>query len=152
MGALDEVKDLASAVADRRRLRLWDVQILGQGRRSVVRVLVDADGGVDLDTVAEVSEEISRGLDLRDPLPGTYTLEVSSPGLERSLSTPEHYHACVGQKVVVKTVEKLRPEGHRLEGEISSAGPSSVVLSVDDDSVEVPYGSIRSARTVFEWN
>src|SRR6266480_2493966 len=79
MAALEEVKDLAEAVARRRRLKLWDVEMAGQPGRSVVRVYIDGDDGVDLDTVAEVSDEISRGLDLRDPIPGRYTLEVSTP-------------------------------------------------------------------------
>lgn len=151
MGTLDEVRDLAEAVAERRRLRLWDVEMAGQPGRSIVRVLVDAEGGIDLDTVAEVSEEISRGLDLKDPIDGRYTLEVSSPGVERNLKVPEHFQASVGQRAVIKTKERLVAGSHRIEGEISEAGTDGVTVTVDDSPVEVPYGAIRSARTVFEW-
>lgn len=154
MGVLEEVRDLAEAVARRRSLLLWDVEVGGQPGRSIVRVFVDGENGVDLDTVAEVSEEISRGLDLRDPIPGRYTLEVSSPGLERTLKGPGHWRASVGKKVVVKTKEKLVGDSHRLDATVDGTTADAVVLRVngDDGTVEVPFEAIRSARTVFEWD
>ena len=151
MSVLEEVKDLAEAVVDRRSLTLWDVEVAGRAGSTIVRIYVDAEDGVDLDTVAEVSEEISRGLDLRDPIPGKYMLEVSSPGLERSLRRPEHFAASRGGRVVVKTTERLFGDSHRVDGEIVEAGKDSVRLAVDGETIEVPYGAIKSARTVFEW-
>ena len=151
MQALEEVKDLAQAVTQRRSLRLWDVEMGGQPGRAIVRVLVDADGGIDLDTVAEVSEEISRGLDLKDPIGGRYTLEVSSPGLERNLKTQEHFAVCEGRRAVVKTREKLVGDSHRIDGTIGQAAEAAVTLVTDKGEVEVPYEAIKSARTVFEW-
>jgi ribosome maturation factor RimP len=152
LGALEEVRDLAEAVARRRSLRLWDVQMGGQPGRSVVRVFVDAEDGVDLDTVAQVSEEISRGLDLRDPIDGRYTLEVSSPGLERTLRSPEHFELSVGRTVIVKTVEPLVRGSHRVEGQIAGTTETGLRLTVEGSEIEVPFDLIRSARTVFEWN
>lgn len=152
MSALDEVRDLAEAVARHRSLRLWDLEIDGHARQAVVRVFVDADGGVDLDTVAEVSEEISRGLDLRDPIPGRYTLEVSSPGLERNLRTPEHFALSVGKRVVVKTKERLIGNSHRIDGSIVAADDDAVRVDADGDEVAIPYDQVKSARTVFEWS
>jgi len=152
MGALEEIRDLAEAVARRRSLRLWDVEMGGRPGRAVIRVFVDADGGVDLDTVAEVSEEISRGLDLRDPIEGRYTLEVSSPGLERTLRSPEHFALSVGQTVVVKTKEPLAAGSHRVEGQIAGTSDEELRLKVDGSELVVPFERIRSARTVFEWN
>lgn len=151
MGALEEVRDLAEAVTRRRSLRLWDIQMGGQPGRSVVRVYVDGDDGVDLDTVAEVSEEISRGLDLRDPIDGRYTLEVSSPGLERTLRSPEHFELSVGKTVIVKTIEPLVGGSHRVEGEIADTTDAGLRLRVDGSEIEVSFEAIRSARTVFEW-
>lgn len=152
MGALEEVKDLAEAVTRRRSLRLWDVEMGGQPGRAIVRVFVDSDdGAVDLDTVADVSEEISRGLDLRDPIQGRYTLEVSSPGLERNLRSVDHYQLSVGRRVVVKTSTKLLPDSHRIEGTLAAAGDDAIAVAVGEDSIEVPYDQIKSARTVFEW-
>jgi ribosome maturation factor RimP len=151
MGALEEVRDLAGAVARRRSLTLWDVELGGRPGRAVVRVFVDAEDGIDLDTVAEVSEELSRGLDLRDPIPGRYTLEVSSPGLERTLRSPEHWRLSVGSNVVVKTIEPLFPAGHRAEGTILEVDDDKVVLETPDGNFELPHDVIRSARTIFEW-
>ena len=155
MGTLDEIRDLAESVTRRRDLRLWDVEMGGQPGRSILRVYIDAkEGAVDLDTVAEVSEELSRALDLRDPIPGRYTLEVSSPGLERSLREPEHFVLSVGKKVTVKTTEVMHGNGHRIDGKVVEADDSRVRLAVndaDDAEIAVPYDAIKSARTVFEW-
>jgi ribosome maturation factor RimP len=151
MGVLEEVTDLAGAVASRRSLSLWDVELGGRPGSTVLRIYVDSEKGVDLDTVAEVSEELSRGLDLRDPIPGRYVLEVSSPGLERTLKTPEHFKLSLGRKSVVKTFEPLDGRSNRLEGVIQSAGDTATVLRTEDGAVEVPYRAIKSARTVFEW-
>ena len=151
MSALDEVRDLAESVARRRSLRLWDVEVTGQPGRSIVRVLVDADGGIDLDTVAEVSEEISRGLDLKDPLAGRYTLEVSSPGLERSLKSAEHFRLSIGELVTLKTREPVVGKSHRVDGVIESADDRAVHVDTGDEQVDVPYEQIKTARTVFEW-
>lgn len=151
MGTLEEVRDLAEAVARRRSLRVWDVEMGGRPGSAVVRVFVDADEGVDLDTVAAVSQELSRGLDLRDPVPGRYTLEVSSPGLERSLKEPEHFRLSVGRTVVIKTTERLIGDSHRIDGVIVSASDESVVVETETESVEVPFAAIKSARTTFVW-
>ncbi|MEA2432611.1 MAG: ribosome maturation factor RimP [Actinomycetota bacterium] len=152
MGTLEEVRDLAEAVVVRRSLRLWDVEMGGQPGRSVIRVFVDGDNGVDIDTVAEVAEEISRGLDLRDPIEGRYTLEVSSPGLERTLRLPTHFELSVGSKVVLKTKDRVVGDSHRIEGVIRAASADEVELETGQGELKLPYESIRSARTVFEWN
>ncbi|MDQ3941335.1 MAG: ribosome maturation factor RimP [Actinomycetota bacterium] len=152
MSALDEVRELAEAVTRRRSLTLWDVELAGQPGRSIVRVFVQGDRQPpDLDTVAAVSEEISRGLDLRDPIPGRYTLEVSTPGLERNLKAPEHFARSVGEKVVLKTTEIIVGNSHRIDGTILSSEKTSVTIDVNGQHIEVPYAVLKSARTVFEW-
>jgi ribosome maturation factor RimP len=153
LGALEQVRDLAEAVVRRRRLRLWDVELGGTGgRTTLVRVFVDSEDGVDLDTVAEVSEELSRGLDLRDPIPGRYTLEVSSPGLERRLRRPEHYALSVGRRAAVKTHDRIAGASNLVEGVITRADERGIELEMPDGPLEVPYDAIKSARTVFEWS
>jgi ribosome maturation factor RimP len=153
MGALEEVRDLAESVTRHRRLRLWDVEVGGRAGSSTVRVFVDSDEGVDLDTVAEVSEELSRGLDLRDPVPGRYTLEVSSPGLERNLRRPEHFALSTGRRACVKTRSPVVGSSHRLDGVILGSDTETVKLRLDtDDVVSVGFDEIKYARTVFEWS
>jgi ribosome maturation factor RimP len=151
MGALEEVRDLAEAVTRKRSISLWDVELGGQPGRSVVRVFVEADGGIDLDTVTQVSEEISRGLDLRDPIPGSYTLEVSSPGLERTLRLPEHFARSIGREVVVKTKEIVHGNSHRIEGVVVGVDEDKARIALSTGEIDIPIELIKSARTVFEW-
>lgn len=152
MGALEEVRDLAEAVARGRELRLWDVELGGHPGRQMLRIFVDSPSGpIDLDTIAQVSEEISRALDLADPLPGRYTLEVSSPGLERTLKGADQFQASVGSPVVVKTRDRLLGDSHRIEGVIAGVEGDNVALTVGHEVVTVPLDQVRQARTVFDW-
>jgi ribosome maturation factor RimP len=131
-------------------LELWEVTFHGEGTRSVLRVSVEREGGVDLDTIAEVSERLSRRLDLEDFGPRGYALEVSSPGLERPLRTRRHFERSVGRNVRVKTTEPIG--GSKVhEGALVSADPEAIVIASGGGELRVPYAEIASARTVFEW-
>ncbi|HSD49594.1 MAG TPA: ribosome maturation factor RimP, partial [Actinomycetota bacterium] len=126
------------------------VAFRGEGHRSVLRVSVDREGGVDLDTIAEVSERLSRRLDLKDFGPRGYTLEVSSPGIERPLRTPRHFERSVGQMVKVKTVARI--DGAKVhEGALVSADAEAIRIASEGGERRVPYADIVSARTVVEW-
>lgn len=145
-----DVEALVGPVVEASGLEVWDVAFRGEGSRSVLRVTVDRDGGVDLDTIAEVSERLSRRLDLEDFGPKGYQLEVSSPGLERPLRTPRHYERSVGERVKVKTAVPV--EGRNvLEGALVSADAEAIVVASEGGELRVPYADIASARTVFEW-
>ncbi len=120
-----------------------------QGRR-VLRVFVDREGGVDLEAISQASERVSRRLDLEGFAPGPYTLEVSSPGVERPLRGPLDFSRRVGEKVKVKTARPV--EGTRsLTGTIVAAGTSDVRIATEAGETSVSYDDITSARTVFEW-
>jgi len=145
-----DVEALVGPVVEASGLELWEVSFRGEGGRSVLRVSVDREGGVDLDTIAAVSERLSRRLDLEDFGPRGYTLEVSSPGLERPLRTPGHFGRSVGQKVKVKTKEPV--SGSKVhEGALVSADAEAIVVASEGGELRVPYADIASARTVFEW-
>jgi len=145
-----DVEALVGPVVEASGLELWEVSFRGEGGRSVLRVEVDREGGVDLDTIAAVSERLSRRLDLEDFGPRGYTLEVSSPGLERPLRTPGHFGRSVGQKVKVKTKEPV--SGSKVhEGALVSADAEAIVVASEGGELRVPYADIASARTVFEW-
>ena len=110
-------------------------------------ITVDKAGGIDIATVTAATRLISRLLDEHDPVPGgSYILEVSSPGVERPLRTPDHFRRHVGDKVRVKTVAGVEGD-RRVEG---------VLDQVDDDGITIgerrlSYDEIERARTVFEW-
>jgi ribosome maturation factor RimP len=136
-------------VVDALGLALYDVEVSGSGRSTVVRVLVDREGGVDLDTIGRAAEQISPVLD-HEPvvslISGPYALEVSSPGLERPLRRPDHFRGAVGSTVSVKLA------GRRVRGVLLAAGDDAFVLALDDGTEErVPYAAVAQARTVFEW-
>jgi ribosome maturation factor RimP len=132
-------------------LEVFDVQLTGSGRASTVRVIVDRDGGVDLDAITAASERVQPALDPLDDL-GPYALEVSSPGLERPLRRPEHFRRAVGETVSVK-VRDADGEVRRLRGDLVSADERGVAVHVGDTDVteHADYDQIIKARTVFEW-
>jgi ribosome maturation factor RimP len=132
-------------------LELFDVQFTGSGRARTVRVMVDRDGGVDLDAISAASERIQPALDAIDDL-GPYALEVSSPGLERPLHRPEHFRRAVGETVSVK-VRGADGEVRRLRGELVATDEGGVTVDVGDTDVRehADYDQIIKARTVFEW-
>ena len=119
-------------------------------RRGVVRVTIDRDGGVDLDALAAANKAVSVELDRLDPMPGRYTLEVSSPGVERRLRTPAHFARAVGETVTVRT-QPGTTEVRRLQGVLAAADDDGFVLETGDGPVRIAYGQIERARTVFEW-
>lgn len=146
-----ELEELVRPVVEAAGLELWEVSFHGSGRRAVLRVTIERAGGVDLDTIAEVSERLSRRLDLEDFGPAGYALEVSSPGVERPLRTPRHFALSVGERVKVKTVGPV--DGRTVhEGELVSADAEAIVIAAEGGERRVPYAEIRSARTVFEWD
>ena len=132
-------------------LEVFDVQLTGSGRARTVRVIVDRDGGVDLDAITGASERVQPALDALDDL-GPYALEVSSPGLERPLRRPEHFRRAVGETVSVK-LRDADGEVRRLRGDLVSTDERGVtVATADTNSGEhVDFDQIIKARTVFEW-
>jgi ribosome maturation factor RimP len=147
----EDVEALVTPVVEAAGLEVWEVTFGRERGRRVLRVTVDRDGGVDLDTIAEVSERLSRRLDL-EGFAGerAYSLEVSSPGVERPLRSPRHFERSVGQRVKVKTVEPK--DGLRVhEGALVSADAEAIVIASDGGELRVPYADVASARTVFDW-
>jgi ribosome maturation factor RimP len=133
---------------------LEDVTVTAAGRRSLVRVTVDADGGIDLDAVATVSRLVSDALDAdaQDPkspraLAGAYVLEVSSPGVDRPLTEPRHWRRAVGRLV------KVEVAGRSITGRIAAADDSGVTLEVEGSaSRPVPWTELGRGKVQVEFN
>jgi ribosome maturation factor RimP len=131
-------------------LELVEVGLARESGRRVLRVVVDRDGGVDLDTIAELSERVSRRLDLEGYAPGPYSLEVSSPGIERPLSAPDHFRRAVGWRVRVRTVAPI--EGARNHvGQLLAADGEAILLATADAEFRLRYADVASARTEADW-
>ncbi|MGZ4139896.1 MAG: ribosome maturation factor RimP [Actinomycetota bacterium] len=141
----ERVRSLAEAVLARHGAELVDVQVK-RGRTQLVRVVADQPGGITLDVCAQVSEELSRMLDADDPIQGRYTLEVTSPGLDRPLRTEEDFRKNAGRKVKV-----VLRSGRHEEGAIAVVGTSDVTLEGVKGPVQVPYADIAKATLVLPW-
>jgi ribosome maturation factor RimP len=141
-------------------VELVDVEFTG----ATLRILVDTEhepltGGVDTATLASVNRAIGPILDEADPIPGRYTLEVSSPGVERRLSRHDHYERAIGEDVVVK-LHAGAAEWRRLRGRLVAADPDGFTVEVlerDGSQTAVPetqtidYGDVERTKTVFVW-
>ncbi len=132
--------------ADGLDLEELDVALAGPRRR--VRVVVDADGGVDLERCADVSRTISEALDRRTDVIGDrkYTLEVSSPGVSRPLTLPRHWRRNIGRLVRVE-----RTGGDRVDGRITAADEHGAELDVGGRPVAVPYDEVVKATVQVEF-
>jgi ribosome maturation factor RimP len=143
--------DLLSPAVAASGLDLEDVAVNRAGSRSVVRVVVDADGGLDLDAVAEVSRAVSEVLDgAGDVLRGAYVLEVTSPGVDRPLTAPRHWRRARTRKLRV-----LRTDGTEVVGrlqESSDAEDGDAVLQTEDGPVRVRYADVRRATVEVEFS
>jgi ribosome maturation factor RimP len=133
---------------------LEDVTVTSAGRRSLVRVTVDADGGIDLDAVAVVSRLVSDALDAdaQNPsspraLSGAYVLEVSSPGVDRPLTEPRHWRRAKGRLVETQVADR------RITGRVVAVDESGVTLEVDGRSSRpVPWTELGRGRVQVEFN
>jgi ribosome maturation factor RimP len=144
-----ELESLVEPVVEAAGLELVEVVFHG-GRGGVLRVTVDREGGVDLEAIAAVSERISRRLDLEGFNPGRYTLEVSSPGVERPLKRPEDFARHVGSKAKVQTTAAGEAP-REFAGTIVGADQDSVTIATERGVESVRYGDVAAARTVLEW-
>jgi len=129
---------------------LEDVHLSRAGRRHVVRVLVDADGGISLDDVAVVSREISQALDAADEtqgevVAGEYQLEVGSPGVDRPLTLPRHWRRNVSRLVTVSVAGKSRT------GRVTSADETGIVLETDGQPAEIPWADLGPGKVQIEF-
>jgi ribosome maturation factor RimP len=151
MVSTESIRELAGPVLASAGLELWDVEIA----RDVVRIMVDRPGGIDLDALTVASGALSPVLDTHpDVVPeGRYQLEISSPGVERTLRTPNQYRRYIDAEITVKTSSPV--EGaRRHRGRLLDAGESSIALEPDDapgTRLQLRYDQIDRARTVLVW-
>jgi ribosome maturation factor RimP len=148
MEVTDKVRALCEPVAEELGIEIYDVERAG----GTLRVVVDRSGGISLDDVEKATRRISRVLDEHDPVPGSYTLEVTSPGLERNLRTPAHFVAACGETVSVRI--RIPGEGaERVQGTLRTVDDTAITLVLADGGGEriIPFSHVDRARTVFEW-
>ena len=117
------------------------------GGRPVLRLYIDGPDGISVEDCEAVSHQVSGLLDVEDPLPGRYALEVSSPGLDRPLVKPAHFERFAGEEVRI-TLAVPREGRRRFRGWLRGLAGDCVVLELETDVVELPIASIQQARVV----
>jgi ribosome maturation factor RimP len=143
----DELARLLEPTIERLGYGLWDLEVKLGGRGGIVRLFIDQPDGIGLDDCEKVSLAVSALLDVEDPLPGQYNLEVSSPGLDRKLTKVEHFQRFTGETLKVQM--RFPIEGRkRFRGTLVSSDDDSIVVEVDGESHSLPLATIDTARLV----
>jgi ribosome maturation factor RimP len=126
---------------------LVDVELAGSHHHPTLRVYIDSPGGVTVDDCADVSRQLSALLDVEDPLPGRYTLEVSSPGLDRPLVKPEDFRRFVGERIKVKMREPILGRKN-FAGRLVAVAADHVVVELDQERFDLAFAGMERARLI----
>ncbi len=151
--ALQRVRELVEPIASDLDLDLYDLEQRGGTLRVTIDTPPGSDAGVDMDQLALATRLISREMDHHDPMPGRYTLEVTSPGVERTLRTPAHFQREIGKTILVRLAD-TNADQRRFEGVLVAADDTTATLRLDDDEMTeqvIPLADVDRARTVFVW-
>lgn len=150
---VDRVTSLVAPIVTDLGLDLYDIEYTG----GIVRIVVDTQPGgptgVSLENIALITRLVSREFDHSDPVPGRYTLEVTSPGLERTLRLPRHFVREVGKTIAVRLSSALDGQ-RRIQGDLVSASEDTIVVRLTDNAlteVTIPLSMVERAKTVFQW-
>ncbi|KTD18140.1 ribosome maturation factor RimP [Legionella jordanis] len=145
----NEIEQLLKPLIEDLGYELWGCEYLAQGRHSLLRIYIDKEDGIGLEDCERVSRQVSAVLDVEDPIPGNYSLEVSSPGIPRPLFNQEQYKRYVGEEVRLKLFKPIN--GSRtITAVIVSADEDNLVLKIDDEQLEVQFNQIVKANLTSE--
>lgn len=148
MDIYEEILGIIKPLLDDMNVELVELQY-NRSKRSSVRIFVWQDGGISLDTCTEISRQMSDLLDRKDIIDGTYTLEVSSPGVDRPLVTRRDFQRQIGRKA--KVISKSNDKTKTVHGRILSADDAHVVLDVDKKQQSIQLDEIVSAKVLVEF-
>jgi ribosome maturation factor RimP len=141
------VLELAERAASTHGVEVLELKLRGQGRGRVLSVILDADDPVEADVVERVSKDLSRALDQADPLEGSYTLEVTTPGLGRPLQSARDFRRQRGHEVSIVRAGAAPS----LQGVVRDADDQAVTLDVDGSQVQVPLSDVVRGTVVLPW-
>ncbi len=145
----DELREMLEPSIERLGYELSDLEVKLGGRSGVLRLFIDHPDGIGLDDCEKVSLAVSALLDVEDPLPGHYNLEVSSPGLDRKLTKVEHFQRFTGETVKVRTRFPIAGR-RRFRGTLVATDDEHIVVEVDGEAHSLPLAKIETARLVPE--
>lgn len=139
--------DALEPTATQNDIEIVTVEVIGSKKAPVIRIYIDAAGGVSFQELSGAQEWIGEMLDRIDPFPGAYTLEVSSPGIDRPLRTPEHFRRFAGEEVSVRTVRPLEGRSN-FKGTLVSATDDEVVVETEDGPRTIPLSEMKRAHVI----
>jgi ribosome maturation factor RimP len=148
VAAFEELEILVRPVLDQMGIDLVELRLLGKGPRTILRLYIEESGGISLDRCAEASRRISELLDRKEPIPGRYVLEVSSPGVDRPLKTARDFLRNVNRRVEIT----LSDDGSekRLQGVIRQVEGERVQIESEKRTMNLGLGEIFSARVLLD--
>lgn len=146
------VRDLIQPVADEMEYILWDVEYVKEGAEMVLRITIDRDGeqGIGIEDCERLHRAIDPMLDEADPIENSYRLEVSSPGVERTLSRPEHFQKCLGEQVEVRLYAPLDGQ-KKIVGTLTGADENTITVTVGENPVTLENQQWAKVTTIFAW-
>ena len=141
----DQLRELLAPVVAGVGYQLWELEFMPRSGGGLLRLYIDSPDGISLDDCERVSRVVSEALDAADPIPGHYTLEVSSPGLDRVLRTREHFERFAGERVRLEMMQPI--EGRkRFAGRLLCVGESDITLELESGRISLPIEDIHRAR------
>ena len=144
------VRELVAPVADSLGFMLWDVEYLKEGADMILRITIDKPEGIDIEDCEKMARAIDPIIDEADPIEVSYKMEVSSPGIERVLSRPEHFEACMGEKIEVKLYAPVDGK-KQIVGILAAADDKTVTVDVDGSETVLEKSAVAKVSTVFDW-
>lgn len=147
MAKIDDLKNIIEPTVTAMGFLLWGVDYVPSGRFSTLRIYIDHEQGISVDHCAEVSRQISAVLDVEDPIAGHYSLEVSSPGMDRPLYSLDQFAACAGEWAEIRLRQPFENR-RKFKGVILGVEQDEVVLQVADEEFLLPAATIERARII----
>lgn len=143
----EQLQALIAPIVASLECELWGLEYLTQGRYTTLRLYIDAENGVTLEDCEKVSRQVSSVMDVEDPIEGEYTLEVSSPGMDRPLYTPAHYARYIGEQVSLR-LRVARDGRRKFKGTIVAVEGADVRVAVDDKEYLLAVDAIDKANII----
>jgi ribosome maturation factor RimP len=145
--------ELAAPLAETQGLEIIDIELRREGSRTgrVLRLYLDKEGGPNMDNLSQVSRELSALLDVHDVVEGAYTLEVSSPGINRPLKRPDHFRPFIGKQVRVRTRDLVQGRRSFL-GMLLDVMNDKIAVNQDGARVEIPFAVIEKSNYEHDWS
>jgi len=144
-----QLENLLEPVVSSMEYEFVGLEFISQGRHSILRIYIDSEKGISVDDCAKVSHQLSAVLDVEDPITSEYSLEVSSPGLDRPLFKLAHYEQFIGHDVKFRTIRPQLDNGQRkFKGTIDAVENGNVIFEVEDRTISVPFDEIEKANLI----